>query len=389
MLNVKSTGGHMKFLPGIILMFAVVVLFPGVDSAHADDDVTVPGDPISRVDGGNSPSGNPCGPPVPSPVPPAPDEKVGHAIDDNTDKYLNFCIEGSGFVVTPAVGPTIVTGLRIYTANDAAERDPAKYKLEGSNDGGPPYTIISQGALDLPGDPALDNFRNAQDQPLSTPGLNYQTINFSNSTSYTSYQLTFPTVKDDTTANAMQIGEVELLGLFIATTTPTSYDCSVTEVEMYNGTSWVTIFTGTAALDVVAGGTFPGVSDSTLPAGTYSKIKVTFTNSFPVKGSRSHGGTTYYTTAATFGGQTNLCSTATAASGSSAEFTFRVEALGAINTPVSQEFAITPVTVGPSTDYQPTLRFTISNKLELKGKAGTPSTYFFSLSAPTVSIVEP
>jgi len=182
---------------------------------------------------------------------------------------------------------------------------------------------------------------------------------------------------------------VSLATTTLATTTPTSYDCSVTRVEMHNGTSWITIFSGTAPLDVVPGGTFLGVADLSLPAGTYSQIRVTFTNSFPVKGSRRYGVATYYTTATTFGGQTNLASTPATGAGSLAEFTFRIEAWGAINDEVTQTFSITPVTVDPLTDYQPTLRFTISDKLLLKGTAGTPSTYYFALSAPTVSIVEP
>jgi hypothetical protein len=381
MLNVKSTGGHMKFLPVIILMFAAVVLFPNVNSAHAADDVTVPTDPITRVDGGVC-----VAPPV--------GEEVDKAIDNFTNKYLNFCITDSGFIVTPVMGPTFVTGLRLYTANDTEKRDPASYTLEGSNTGGPPYTTISQGNLSLP---AGRNVIKDPKTPISL-SLNHETVNFSNNTSYTSYQLIFPTVKDNgaTAADAMQIGEVELLGLVdyasvptLATTTPTTYDCSVTKVEMHNGTSWVTIFTGTAPLDLVAGGTFPGVVGVALPAGTYSQIRVTFTNSFPLEGSRSDGVNDYYTTGTTYGGQTNLCSTATADPASSAEFTFRIEDWGAINTPVAQTFAITPVTIGPSTGYQPTLRFTISDKLELKGTAGKPSTYFFVLSAPTVSIVEP
>ena len=56
---------------------------------------------------------------------------------------------------------------------------------------------------------------------------------------------------------------------------------------------------------------------------------------------------------------------------------------------VVQEFDITPVTVGPLTDYQPTLRCTISDKLMLKGTAGDTATYYLSLSEPTVSLVEP
>jgi len=175
----------------------------------------------------------------------------------------------------------------------------------------------------------------------------------------------------------------------LTTTTPLSYDSSVKTVEMYNGTSWVTLFTGTAPLDVAAGGTFDGISDLSLPAGTYSQIKVTFTNAFPLKGSRSYGDDTYYTTAATFGGQTNLASTPTTTDGSMAEYTFYVAAWGTFGEDVTQTFDIPPVTVGPLTDYQPTLRFTISDKLVLKGTAGTSSTYYFALSAPTVSIVQP
>ncbi len=116
---------------------------------------------------------------------------------------------------------------------------------------------------------------------------------------------------------------------------------------------------------------------------------MTLTNSFPLKGSRSYGGATYYTTAATFGVQTNLASIPTTDSGSEAEFTFRIEAWGAINDEVTQTFSITPVTVGPLTNHQPTLRVTISDKLLLKGNDGSSSTYYFALSRPTVSIVAP
>lgn len=174
-----------------------------------------------------------------------------------------------------------------------------------------------------------------------------------------------------------------------ATGTPSLFKSSVTKVEMFNGTSWVTIFFGTAPLDMLAGGTFPGISDLSLAAGTYSQIRITFNNSFPVAGTLSYDGTPYYTTATTFGGQTNLASTPTTVAGSMAEFTFYNPAWGALNADVTQTFSITPITVGPLTDYQPTLRFTISDKLVLNGTSGTPATYYFSLSAPTGSIVVP
>jgi len=182
--------------------------------------------------------------------------------------------------------------------------------------------------------------------------------------------------------------------------TPSSYKVTVTKVEMYykgaprvpmyNRVSWVTIFSGIAQLDIVAGGTFPGISDLSLPAaGSYSQVRITFNNSFRVEGTLSYCGTAYYTTATTFGGQTNLASSPTTVAGSMAEFTFYNPAWGALNADVTQTFSITPITVGPTTDYQPTLRFTISNSLLLKGTAGNASSYFFSLDAPTLSLVEP
>lgn len=176
----------------------------------------------------------------------------------------------------------------------------------------------------------------------------------------------------------------------LATGNPSSYKVTVTKVEMWNGASWVTLFSGAVQLDMVAGGTFPGIGDLSLPAGTYTQVRVTFNNSFPVAGTLNNPPTPYYTTATTFGGQANLASTPTTVAGSMAEFTFRIDAWGALNADVPEKLTITPpITVGPTTDYQPTLRFGISDTLLLKGAAGTPSTYYFALSAPTVSIVEP
>jgi hypothetical protein len=187
---------------------------------------------------------------------------------------------------------------------------------------------------------------------------------------------------------------VSLAATTLATSTSVAlsfkdFKVTVTKIEMNNGTSWVTIFSGTAELDLVNGGTFPGISDVSLPSGTYNQIRVTFRNSLPVTGTLNYNGIDYYTTTATFGGESNVASNPTTNSGSEAIFTFRIEDWGAVNADVIQTYPITPVTVGPSTDYQPTLRFTISNKLLFKGTAGTASTYYFSLGVPTVSIVEP
>ena len=162
-------------------------------------DVALPGDPISayQPNGGSSPGA----------------EDVTHAIDDNTVKYLNFAggtapfVGPVGFVVTPALGKTVVSVLRFFTANDAAERDPADYTLEGSNDAGANWTTISSGALALP------TGRNGSPAALNPLTQYVQEVRFANATGYTSYRVSFATIRDNAGTSLMQIGEVELLGV--------------------------------------------------------------------------------------------------------------------------------------------------------------------------------
>lgn len=140
-------------------------------------DVTQPGDPIAATSN-NSPN----------------EEGVANAIDDRSStKYLNFDRDNAGFTVTPRKGLTVVVGLTLTSANDSPERDPAMFVLSGSYDG-VKFTRIAQG--NVPGFPGR---------------FKKQTITFANSTPYLSYQLVFPKVQG-TTANSMQIAEVELLG---------------------------------------------------------------------------------------------------------------------------------------------------------------------------------
>ena len=167
------------------------------------------------------------------------------------------------------------------------------------------------------------------------------------------------------------------------------FKVTVTKIEMHNGTTWVTIFSGAAELDLVNGGTFPRISDVALPFGTYSKMKVTFRNSLPITGTLTYSGTPYYTTAATFGGDTNIAGNPSDNAGSQAVYTFRIEEWGAVGANVEKEFDIESITVDATTDYQPTLLFTIRQTFLFKGSAGTEPTYYFALSTPTVSLVEP
>lgn len=183
---------------GRILITACSVVVLAATSALAQSDVTQPGDLIELVNGVNDGDGNSGPPPA--------GEIVDHAIDNVTQKYLNFLDLGSGFKVTPGVGPTILTGLRFYTANDAVERDPASYLLEGSNNG-TDFTVISQGALALP------EGRNPGGQVAIDALTQFnQEVAFANDSAYSSYRVTFPTLKNAGTANSMQIAEVELLG---------------------------------------------------------------------------------------------------------------------------------------------------------------------------------
>jgi hypothetical protein len=180
-------------------------LVANVNVLSTNVDVTSPSDTIVAVDG-TSPAA----------------EVVAMAIDDTTSKYLNFGLDGDqaapfvgpvGLIVTPAAGPTVVVGLRIYTANDAVERDPIDYKLDGSNDG-TNFVAIASGSLSLP------DGRNPGAQPLDPLAQFNQEVLFTNGNSYTDYRLLFSHVKNDATANSVQIGEVEFLGTVGQATTP-------------------------------------------------------------------------------------------------------------------------------------------------------------------------
>jgi hypothetical protein len=170
----------------------------GPSTNDPGQDITSPADIIFIANGTNDGDAD-FGPP-PS------NERVERALDNRTDKYLNFLDLKSGLIVTPNAGSTIINGLRLYTANDAPERDPASYRLEGSNSGtSGPFTLISEGSLALPDE------RNPSGVAIDGSQW-HQEIHFTNTTSYATYRLTFPTLKNAGATNSMQIGELEFLG---------------------------------------------------------------------------------------------------------------------------------------------------------------------------------
>jgi hypothetical protein len=186
------------------LALSAALLFLVGGAAHAammPYDVTTPGDPIWLVNGVNDGDGDAGDPPAA--------EGVEHVIDNKGQKYLNFKDLGSGFIVKPSVGSTVVTGLTFYTANDSEERDPASYELYGSNQSETgPFTLIASGNLSLP------SGRNDSNADVTYPNTLFsESVSFANTDAYAYYEVVFPTLKNAAAANSMQIGEVDFYGV--------------------------------------------------------------------------------------------------------------------------------------------------------------------------------
>jgi hypothetical protein len=161
---------------------------------------------------------------------------------------------------------------------------------------------------------------------------------------------------------------------------------TITKVEAYNGTSYVTLFSGTAQLDLVAAagaGSFPGIADLTLPAGTYSQIRITFANQFGIRGSLPYLGVTWYATSTTT--EAGAASTGSADAASAGEAALLNPLWGALGAAVTQTITIPSITVTAATNYQPTLKFDISTSLALWEVAGV--SHYFTLAPITVSIL--
>jgi hypothetical protein len=166
-----------------------VMIIKAADAGDSDD-VTAPGDNILGVpNDGDWPGG----------------EYPSLAIDDDTStKFLHFKgeIGPSGIQVEPLVGSTVVTGLALTSANDAAPRDPASYEVYGSN-------VSINGPYDLIASGDIVDFIGEAEWPRFTK--NETAITFDNAVAYKFYQVLFPTVRDAGNANSMQIAEIELL----------------------------------------------------------------------------------------------------------------------------------------------------------------------------------
>ena len=135
-----------------------------------------------------------------------PEDLVNGVIGGGGEKYLNFAELDTGIIITPAFGPSIVSSMELWVANDAPARDPASYEILGTNVAGSTiigdYTLISAGALALP---------DLRDTVPDATG-NSQVVAIGDGNAYTSYMILFPTVKDAAAANSMQLSEIQFDG---------------------------------------------------------------------------------------------------------------------------------------------------------------------------------
>jgi len=117
-------------------------------------------------------------------------ETAVNAFDGNVGtKYLNFDKQNAGVTVKLNQG-RVVKKFTITTANDAVERDPASYKLYGSNDG-VTWVLLSEGALSL------------SDSRFAVSGE----ITVANTNAYIYYFIKFPSIKNNS-GNSVQVSEV-------------------------------------------------------------------------------------------------------------------------------------------------------------------------------------
>ncbi len=187
--------------PGNIMQFDEIQFY-GDDAATPALAILAPATPIIAVDeikawsGSSFPGGE------------IPVRGIDQSVDPVTlvpnTKYLNFGEERSGLIITNVEGAAKVVNMRLTTANDSPDRDPASFELYGTNDpilsvsnsngnGGEVYTLIASGALSLPA---------ARNDASTVVAINAPAA-------YSSFKLVFPTVKNAAGANSMQIADVQ------------------------------------------------------------------------------------------------------------------------------------------------------------------------------------
>ena len=131
-------------------------------------------------------------------------EQVEKIFDGNPrSKHFNKGKQ-PGFVVSPGIGASILTGIRFVTGNDSTGRDPLWITIEGSNTEKAFHEGVNEFSLIYEGSSGLEN-----QLERNTWG---QTIPFENAKAYKSYRVLVSKSRGGSHAGA-QYSEVELLGV--------------------------------------------------------------------------------------------------------------------------------------------------------------------------------
>lgn len=163
---------------------------------------------------------------------------------------------------------------------------------------------------------------------------------------------------------------ISLVFVFISTSAvladgPASvYKVTLTKFELWNGTEWITAFSGTSVtLDIAsASGTSTSagnfLSGLIVPDGTYTKVKVTPSGTFTISGNDGAGS---YTTAVVVGAGHGSTPTPIAALQAECTITVNVAAPNEMTLP-------TPIVVKDGApDHRVRVRFDTSHMIQLQG----------------------
>ena len=180
-------------------------------------------------------------------------ERVVNVADGtNSTKYLNFDKLNTGFTIIPARGDSVITGIRLISANDAPERDPSSFLIEGSNDL-KTYTKVATNSI-----------------PAFSARFATNTVSFDNTAAYAAYRVTFPTVSNATSANSMQVAEVQLLGSLTGTNKNLAFTPGTLAIAPLTGGKVVITFSGVLQSISTVKGTWADVSGQANPVTTKS-----------------------------------------------------------------------------------------------------------------------
>jgi hypothetical protein len=127
-------------------------------------------------------------------------EGAAQAFDNSTStKWLDFSFKPSNIswirYQYASSKTSVVTEYTITSANDAQERDPMDWNLQGSNTGGSSWVTLD-----------------TKTGELFTARFQKRLFLFTNSTAYNIYRLYITKVRDNAAANSVQLAEIELIG---------------------------------------------------------------------------------------------------------------------------------------------------------------------------------